>query len=172
MSIHVILGGMFSGKTTELFRILNRARCADYKTRLYKYEGDVRYSQTLAASHDGIKEDALCIRDALDIEWEANMYIGIDEGQFISNLPDVAEYLANKGVHVVITCLDSDWKRQGFTNTQALVPISDRLTRLHAICHDCKGDASFSKRIVDSEDQELIGGKESYKAVCRICFFK
>lgn len=170
MSIELILGGMFSGKTTELFRILNRARCADYKVVLYKYAGDVRYSVSLAASHDGIREEAISIVNAEEIQCEPGMYVGIDEGQFIHNLPEVAERLANNGVHVVITALDSDWKRQGFTNTQALIPIADRRQHLHAICYNCKGDASFSKRIVASDAQELIGGKESYRAVCRKCF--
>lgn len=35
----------------------------------------------------------------------------------------------------------------------------------------CYGDASFSKRICDETQVELIGGKESYIAVCRSCYF-
>jgi hypothetical protein len=34
----------------------------------------------------------------------------------------------------------------------------------------CYADASFSKRLCEETQVELIGGKESYIAVCRSCY--
>ena len=36
------------------------------------------------------------------------------------------------------------------------------------LCHD---DASFTKRMNDCKEIELIGGEDLYKPVCRKCFY-
>lgn len=172
MSIELILGGMYSGKTTELFRRLKRAEHAGYTVALYKYSGDVRYSRTLAASHDGIQQDAQSIQSAREINWKPDMVIGVDEGQFIDKLDTVAEEMANAGVRVIITGLNSDFQRKGFPIIMALIPKAELTDTLRAICKHCRRDAGFSKRIVDDTKQELIGGVDAYEARCRACWDK
>jgi len=41
---------------------------------------------------------------------------------------------------------------------------------LSAVCIDCGKEAAFTRRTVESNEIELIGGEESYKPVCRKCF--
>jgi len=171
-SIELILGGMYAGKTRELFRRLGRYEYVGEEVALYKYIGDIRYSRTLAASHDGIEKDAQPIGDAKEINWKPGMVIGIDEGQFIDNIAEVAEIMANAGVRVIIAGLNSDWQREAFPRITALIPKAEKTDVLHAICNLCKQDASFSKRIVESSEQELIGGTDKYIAVCRECWNK
>lgn len=57
--IEVILGPMFSGKTTELIRRITRYQFAKMKCLVLKYANDVRYSKTEVATHDSRTLSAL-----------------------------------------------------------------------------------------------------------------
>jgi len=50
--LQIILGPMFSGKTTELFRRVKRYTIAEKRCLLVKYIRDTRYSVDEAATHD------------------------------------------------------------------------------------------------------------------------
>lgn len=51
--IQLILGPMFSGKSTELLRRMRRYLCAKHKCVIIKYRHDTRYSDESAfATHD------------------------------------------------------------------------------------------------------------------------
>ena len=50
--IEVITGSMFSGKTEELIRRLNRARIARQMVEIFKPRMEVRYSEQEVVSHD------------------------------------------------------------------------------------------------------------------------
>jgi len=166
---------MFSGKTTELFRRLDRAQHANQPTVLYKYIRDVRFGEDrafMASSHGGIHKDAIPVDTFNNVEIPAaGTVIGIDESQFISGVCKFADAAANNGCHVIVTALSADYNRNLFKRIAKLLPRCDTIILLHAVCFDCKKDASFTKRIVGSTNLEVIGGAESYKAVCRKCYF-
>jgi thymidine kinase len=169
--IALICGGMWSGKTTELFRRLRRAQHAGQRTVLYKYSKDVRYGRRdMASSHDNIHEAAIPVSH-LDTECIVpNTVIGIDEGQFMGNLVPFCEAAANQGCTVIVAALDSDFKREGFPNIQELFPKCEKVYKLHAVCFKCKGEASFTKRRDASVGiVEDIGADDKYLAVCRKC---
>ncbi len=50
--IEVVCGSMFSGKTEELIRRLNRARIARQHTEIFKPALDARFGETDVVSHD------------------------------------------------------------------------------------------------------------------------
>ena len=50
--IEVICGSMFSGKTEELIRRLNRAKIARQSVEIFKPEIDTRYDVRQVVSHD------------------------------------------------------------------------------------------------------------------------
>lgn len=50
--IEVIAGSMFSGKTEELIRRLNRAKIARQKVEIFKPAVDIRYSEDEVVSHN------------------------------------------------------------------------------------------------------------------------
>lgn len=50
--IEVICGSMFSGKTEELIRRLNRARIAKMKVEIFKPGVDTRFDEEKVVSHD------------------------------------------------------------------------------------------------------------------------
>ncbi len=167
---------MWAGKTTELFRRLDRARHAGQSTILYKYSRDIRHGESrasMASSHNGIHKDAIPINSFAGISIPPpGTVIGIDESQFIEGLCKFAETAANQGCHIIATALSSDFNRNLFKRITKLIPKCDSEIILHAVCFDCKKDAAFTKRIVESTELEVIGGTDSYKAVCRNCYFR
>ena len=54
-SIEVICGSMFSGKTEELIRRLNRARIAKLKVEIFSPKADTRYGEDAIISHNASK---------------------------------------------------------------------------------------------------------------------
>lgn len=173
MSVELILGCMFSGKTTELIRRIRRAKVGGFPVKMYKYAGDTRYNRKhLATSHDGVEEMAQPIHSASEISTSETQItvIGIDEGQFIKGLAQCADALAKCGHTVIISALNSTYQRQPFEEIEKLWYSVDKLHHLNAICVKCKGDACYSKRVVDGSMEELIGGVDMYEARCRACW--
>lgn len=175
MSITVIMGPMFSGKSSEVFRRLNRARIAEQTTMLFKYSHDTRYDDDLsiASSHDGLKvAGAFPVISLKDVPVpEGVNVIGIDEGQFIDGVKEFAVAAASAGIHVIVAGLDADYRMEPFERIIGLVPVAERVVKLHAVCSICKGDASFTKRLDTSNtSREVIGGADKYIACCRRCF--
>jgi len=175
--INLILGEMFSGKTTELFRRLNRYKHAGYKVMLFKYAKDVRFGEErafMASSHDNIHEAAIPVMSMKNIDPPEGepIVIGFDEGQFIDGIEAFAEAAANMGHIVEIAALCSDYRRCGFERIQALIPKAEKIDKFHAICHYCKDESSFTL-ITDpgNGQQEQIGGEEKYRPVCRPCYW-
>ena len=109
--------------------------------------------------------------------------IGIDEGQFF---PDVkirsppikfqivafSETMAKRGKIVIIAALDGTFQRKAFGDVIMLIPLAEKVKKLHAVCIECGIRASFTLRTVDSKETELIGGSEIYKPVCRGCYYR
>ena len=98
--------------------------------------------------------------------------IGVDEGQFFSEIVEFCEALANKDKIVLVSALDGTFERKPFGNILNLIPLAEKVTKLCAVCVYCTSEAAFTKRIVESKEIELIGGAEMYKPVCRACFFQ
>jgi len=171
--ISLILGGMYSGKSTELMRQMDRYDRAGETTMTYKYKKDVRKGEDRAhmvSSHNGVHRAGVPIESLRSEPILPGTVYGIDEGQFIDGLVEFAESAANQGCIVIISALNSDFRRNPFDNIQNLISKAENIQTLHAICHKCKKDASFTKRIVEGEEIEMIGAEDMYVAVCRKCF--
>lgn len=176
-SIELIIGPMFSGKSTELIRRIRRYDISNKKCLVFKYNKDLRYEENESTiryvkSHNkeswiAIPSDKLMdnIADAMNYD-----VIGIDEGQFFNDIIEFAEILSNKGKIVIISALDGDFRRTEFGKICQLIPKCEEVIKLKAICKLCFNDASFTKRVIDSDVVELIGGSEYYIPVCRKCY--
>eukprot|EP00033_Pygsuia_biforma_P003908 GCRY01004281.1.p1 GENE.GCRY01004281.1~~GCRY01004281.1.p1 ORF type:complete len:239 (+),score=27.87 GCRY01004281.1:54-719(+) len=171
-SIDLILGPMFSGKSTELIRRIRRFTIANRKCVIVKYAKDSRYSKENMATHDLITHKAVSASNLFDVKHICVDYdvIGVDEGQFYPDCVKFCEEMANLGKTVVVAALDGTFQRKGFGNFLELIPLAENITKLKSICQICYADAAFSKRTVASTAVEVIGGAESYIACCRKCF--
>lgn len=172
--IEVIVGSMFSGKSEELIRRLNRARIARQKVQVFKPKIDIRYSEEQIASHSGQKHHSLPVKDSAELLAAVlpdTEVIGIDEGQFFDlGIVDVANRLAYEGKRVIIAGLDQDYTGKPFEPMPQLLSIAEFITKTHAICVKCGSTANYSQRTVESEARVEVGASDKYEARCRKCF--
>lgn len=173
--IEVICGSMFSGKTEELIRRLNRARIAQQKVEIYKPLLDTRYSEEDVVSHDSNSVASTPVDSSQSIllmATEADV-VGIDEAQFFDEgLVEVCNTLANRGKRIIIAGLDMDFKGVPFGPMPALCSIAEDVTKVHAICVRCGNLAHVSHRIVAGDKQVMLGELQEYEPLCRHCYNK
>ena len=171
--IQVIFGPMFSGKTTELVRRVKRYQIANHSCLLIKYDQDVRYDEdNRVSTHDQQKMSAVPCHKLSSMKKKAMDYniIGIDEGQFFSDIVEFCEELANKGKTIIVAALDGTFQRQAFGNVLSLIPLAENVVKLNAVCMNCFKDAAFTMRLGSETKIEIIGGAEQYWSVCRECY--
>jgi len=175
--IELIIGPMFSGKTSELYRRVKLHVMANEECLVLKYIKDTRYCSSrasLAASHDGAFMRAISVASPWEVDQELlerAAVIAIDEGQFMPRLAQFCNEQADKGKIVLVSGLDSTFGKAPFEEIVALIPLSERIDKLQAICFGCHRPASFSRRINENVHcLEDIGGPEKYVASCRDCF--
>jgi len=172
--IEVIAGSMFSGKSEELIRRLNRARIARQKVQVFKPKIDARYSVDEIASHSGQKHDSLPVTTAADLMAEIledTQVVGIDEAQFFDmELVAAVNELAARGKRVIIAGLDQDYTGKPFEPMPQLLSVAEFITKTHAICVRCGSTANYSQRTVESDARVEVGASDKYEARCRMCF--
>lgn len=173
-AIEVIVGSMFSGKTEELIRLLRRAEIARQPIQVFKPKIDDRYSADHVASHDRSMFPSTVIESAAEIYRHLRpdtQVIGIDEGQFFdSELLDVANELADRGLRVIVAGLDMNFKGEPFHPMPALMAIAENVKKLRAVCVVCGAPASRTQRLVKNGAQVMVGDRGSYESRCRSCF--
>lgn len=170
--IELIIGPMFSGKTTELLRRIRRYSVTQRRCLVVKHRKDTRYSDTECATHDRHVHVAIPCELLGDLEQEFAAYdvIGIDEGQFFADIVTMADKLATAGKIVIVAALDGTFQRKPFGSVLELIPVAEQVDKLHAVCQLCFRDAAFTRRLGDEQQMvELIGGADLYAAVCRNC---
>ncbi|WP_460672758.1 thymidine kinase [Larkinella ripae] len=172
--IEVICGSMFSGKTEELIRRINRAVIARLKVVIFKPLIDTRYHEENIVSHNANaihSQPVQSAREILDHAGDSEV-VGIDEAQFFDDkeLLEVCNQLANEGKRVILAGLDMDFEGKPFGCMPQLMAIAEYVTKVHAICVICGDIASYSYRLVRSREKVLLGETDSYEARCRRCY--
>jgi thymidine kinase len=172
--IEVIVGSMFSGKSEELIRRLNRARIARQKVQVFKPSIDARYSFEEIASHSGHRHVSMPVsttEQMMALINDDTQVVGIDEGQFFdSPIVRAVNELACSGKRVIIAGLDQDFTGTPFEPMPQLLSIAEFITKTHAICVKCGATANYSQRTVESDALVEVGASDKYEARCRKCF--
>ena len=168
---------MFSGKTDELIRRLRRATIARQKVQVFKPAVDNRYGETKVTSHAGSDFAAAPIQGALEVLAELEedtTVVAIDEAQFFdTEIINVVQNLANKGIRVIVAGLDTDFRGEPFGPMPVMMAQAERVDKLHAICMVCGEEASRTQRLVNGKPARyddpvvIIGASELYEARCR-----
>ncbi len=176
-SLEVICGSMFCGKTEELIRRLRRARIAKQKVQVFKPVIDNRYDHMKVTSHSGLDVDAVPVATSAEIldklEPETTV-VGVDEAQFFDGgIVDVVESLADKGMRVIVTGLDTDFRGEPFACMPELMARAEQVDKLRAICMVCGEEATRTQRLVNGKPAHfhdpivVVGAQELYEARCR-----
>lgn len=176
MSLHLILGPMFSGKSTRLIEHIRAFKTLDYPMMVVKPDIDRRYTETNdICTHNQDKEECYTvpIHDLETIldrhEFKKAKVVMIEEGQFFSNLyKTVLRMLDDEKKHIYITALNGDSQRKLFGEIYLLLPLCTKIEWLQALCIRCKNGtpAIYSKRTSDSSEQIVVGSQDKYEAVC------
>ena len=173
--IEVICGSMFSGKTEELIRRLKRAQFAKQRIEIFKPEVDNRYDDELVTSHDQNQIRSTPVPAAANIPILASDcdVVGIDEAQFFdSEIVQVCNDLANRGIRVIVAGLDMDFKGNPFGPMPALMATAEYVTKVHAVCTKTGNLAQYSHRTSEEDSLVVLGEKEVYEPLSRAAFFK
>lgn len=168
--IEVITGCMFSGKTDELIRRLERARIARQRVVVFKPEVDVRYADVEVVSHRDARIPCVPVSNASQILSKVGeaQVVGIDEAQFFDQeLVHICNALANMGKRVVVAGLDQDFRGEPFRPMPELLAVAEYITKTLAVCTVCGAPANRSQRIVPRGDRVLLGAQDAYEARCR-----
>lgn len=172
-SIELILGPMFSGKTTELCRRMKRYSRARVNTMMIKHTTDNRYTEARITTHD---KDAYngytLLAQNLPLPKECEVYpvIGIDEGQFFPGLGVFCDTMATRGHLVIVAGLNSTFDRKPWPEISTLIALGPLIDSYTAVCDGCQREAEFSYRKTSSKELVLVGSSEDYSALCRKCY--
>ena len=170
--IELILGPMFSGKSTRLIGVIRKFTYKAKKTIMIKFYADKRFTEkSEVVTHDLLKYDSIECKNLREHFDKIKNYdvIGIDEGQFFSDLVEVCEELALMKKTIIIAALNGDFRMEPFPVIAKIIPKADKIKLLKAYCFNCHKDAKFTLRIVQSNETVLIGAGEAYKPACREC---
>ena len=170
--LELILGCMFSGKTSALEKIYRQYAICNIECMVVNFAGDTRYSSEMLSTHDKTTIPCTFATELSEVTARAGTaeVILINEGQFFPDLVPWVEARLSEHKTVYVCGLDGDFRQRRFGSMLDLIPRADMYTKLTALCANCRtgARAPFTYRKSDSEEQRLIGTDE-YMPVCRAC---
>ena len=193
-TLDIILGPMFSGKTSKLLNITQKINQENEKENnqnlifIIKPDFDRRYEesddQSNIISHDGLKQKCYLVNNLEKfkiiieknihdkISLTKNLWIIIDEGQFFKDLrvfcEDMFETIGKRiNVKIVVSGLDGDFKKNSIGEILTLIPICGSVVKLRGKCDYCNNESIMSQRISKVKSQVLVGGNDMYRPTCR-----
>lgn len=168
------VGGMFSGKTTELLRQGRRHVLAGHKVVYLKPKFDDRYSENEVVTHLGDSVKAINVMETLLCdEVQGADVILIDEAQFLPyQLLNEVRLLLREGKTIYISALDMDAKGNGYLIVEGLMTLADHVYKFKAVCENCGSDATYTGKRVDNGIRDELGSKDLYIPLCRRCYYE
>lgn len=173
MSLELVLGPMFAGKSSAILQIVNRHKSIGRSTLLISHSIDSRYSsENYIVNHDGsriqcYKTNILSLMNKEIVD--AKLVI-IEEAQFFNDLyAFVLDLVEKHGKDVIVVGLDGDADRKPFGQILDLVPLCDKITKLKAFCKLCADgtEALFTFCKKKKDEQVCVGGEDLYMPLCR-----
>ena len=176
MTLEVIYGPMFSGKSNELINRMQAAAAAGCAIVAAKpsieVEPDYIVSLTGArwpATPVGNSADLLPLSAEVDV-------LGLDEAQFMDSALLAVVSRLRQRLRLVVAGLDLDFRGEQFGVMPHLIEQADNLMCLTASCAVCHRPAAHTQRLIGGlpaprEDPTIeVGGRELYEPRCALCF--
>lgn len=178
--LHLIVGPMYSGKTSDLLGRLSPHVFAGQEVLYINSTLDTRtdgpfstHNPLLTGTPVG---SVLKVKKLADVDVGPYATIGVDEAQFFDDLMVVQEWVDRLRKVVYVASLDGDSERRPFGNVLKLIPYCDSVIKLTAVCVGCAASsgtvirAPFTERTEATTEQVKVGGTESYRPLCRSCY--
>lgn len=185
----LIMGPMWSGKTTELLRIVRTYRVAKRSVLLIRrpllHRSGIDAPGKIVARES--KEGMDCIElDNLITNLTDSSYdvYAIDEGQFQVNLAAFCrKAIFEWGKLVIVATLSGDFQQAPLkattsatsSNIDGLVPLATKILLLEAVCMVCRNSVAYYtyRKCTQVKDDTTtpvqVGDKDKYEAICITC---
>jgi len=177
--LQLIMGPMFSGKTSELIRMANCYKNIGLKVITINHKINQRYDTKKICSHDKVKlETHMCLEklnqlmeDYRDI-YDKNEVFVIEEMQFFEDGYDIVKKMLNDNKIVIACGLDGNFRRENFGDMGRLISLADDVQKLNAVCllSSPVQNAPFTRRIIRNERETLVGTDDCYISCSRDIF--
>ncbi|HSV94750.1 MAG TPA: thymidine kinase [Spirochaetia bacterium] len=179
MTIEVETGPMFSGKTTELIRLVKRLEWGHKEQNtdflVFNHYNDKRYGENVLGTHDGPKVPAIALKNSHEIMEILTEKVGeefhikpeflnltalfIDEAQFFDDdLPRVIDFLdrlylrtRNDQLSIYIAGLDKDFRGEPYGCMPRIEAYAHKVNKFKGICSVCGEDSDYTQRLVNGD---------------------
>ena len=174
--MEVIIGPMFSGKTSRLIEIY-KEHMDEYNVTVINHKSDDRYTKDSDKmyTHDGLNIPCVYTETLSELSdnkpTTSTKVILINEGNFFPDLvPYVLKQVEQKNNIVYVAGLDGDFQRHKFGTMLDLIPYADKVTKLSGKCNSCTRKALFSYRVDQTNKEQQLVGTDEYLPLCRQCY--
>ena len=189
--LYFYYGPMGSSKTLRLLSTAYDFEEKGIQIMVLKPSLDTRDGKGIIRSRAGLSRPCLtidtvvdlykaikCYSNALAAQFESLRWVIIDECQFLTEeqvdqLSDVVDFL---DINVMCYGLRTDFKSRLFPASKRLFELADDIEEVKSTCECGKNKTSINARfdkngdIIVDGDQIMVGGDESYRAICRKCW--
>lgn len=189
--LYFYYGPMGSSKTLRLLSTAYDFEEKGIQIMVLKPSLDTRDGKGIIHSRAGLSRPCLTIdkdvdlykaiksySNALAAQFESLRWVIIDECQFLTEeqvdqLSDVVDFL---DINVMCYGLRTDFKSRLFPASKRLFELADDIEEVKSTCECGKNKTSINARfdkngdIIVDGDQIMVGGDESYRAICRKCW--
>lgn len=191
------VGPMFSGKSTEIMRLIERREIAlknkgvldDYPIVAFRPRKDDRYTENEEImTHSGNRLEAVLFEGSYEIKEYIDSMAKTPDSIYISEVIftdsgviDVIKYMKDKGINVFYEGLNQTSEGEPFPfqdgegvykdHIGTLMALTDDLMTLDAVCTAC-GDIHATKTYYKHGKKDVVevGGIEAYEARCNECW--
>ena len=183
-SLSIIIGPMYSGKTSKLFEIYKCNNKNNYHEKQlvidHTFLKENLLQTTNLYNHDKKYLSCIKLNSRLLKNFNYNNYkhVHINEAQFFPNLKEIILYLLEKyNIHIYCYGLDSDYKKEKFGELLDLIPHCDNVIKLSGRCNNpkyiCCNKSVFTHRIDKKMSQKILltnSTDNNYISLCRTCY--
>ena len=186
MSLELLIGPMFAGKSSAIQSIVRRHQSLGWSVFVITHSMDTRYSESpMIVNHDKQSMPAIASDALMPLlehpEYQTSKLVIIEEAQFFTDLvPFVLQVVDCQRKHCVVVGLDGDADRKPFGKVLDLIPYCDKVTKMTALCKRCADGtpALFSyahkvdERSTANTGEPCVGGEDRYIPLCRRHFLE
>lgn len=181
MSLEVILGPMFAGKSSMIHSIVSRYESLHWNILPITHSIDTRYSsEPVISNHNLQMIRAIASPTLMSLitgdEYKRARLIVVDEAQFFEDIVEFVKYAVDiDGKNCIVVGLDGDAQRRPFGHLLEIIPLCNKVTKLTSMCAYCKdGTPAIFTLAIDSDaartvsdGNPCIGSSDKYIPVCR-----
>lgn len=171
MKLVLIIGPMFSGKTTYIIENFN-----PINTLAIKQIIDNRYKTKEITSHNKCSIPCVSIKKLMNLKSKIDFNefenIMIDEGQFFDDLNEFINFMEKYQINIYVAALNGDFNRKPFKQINNLYSRADEIIYKQGKCNFCEKKSSFSWKMDQyvNSSQIDVGGNNKYQPVCGNCY--